>query len=316
MLNIAAIGIGAGLVSALLFGVVITGSPLAILLSVVAPLPIFIAALGWSHWTGLVAAVAGGAAMAVALNGTAGLAFALGWAIPAWWLGYLALLGRPLAAGAMEWYPLGRLLVWIVATASLITLLGVIALGDGSYDTFRANTRRMFEAMMGQGPQGGSGQPSSEAMGLFVGALPFFFAINFVLILTLNLWLAAKTVQMSGRLPRSWPDIPATTMPRVVLVGFGASVALAFAPGLAGAAGLILAGGFLAAFALQGLAFIHDTSRQRPGRGFLLGGLYVLLVFISQVTLPLLALLGCADVALPLRNRFRAGPPAPRPPTL
>src|SRR4051812_16419246 len=44
-----AIGIGAGLVSALLFGVVITGSPLSMMLSVIAPLPIFIAALGWNH---------------------------------------------------------------------------------------------------------------------------------------------------------------------------------------------------------------------------------------------------------------------------
>lgn len=38
-----AVGIGAGLVSALLFAVVITGSPLAMLLSYLAPLPVFIA---------------------------------------------------------------------------------------------------------------------------------------------------------------------------------------------------------------------------------------------------------------------------------
>ena len=39
----------------------------------------------------------------------------------------------------------------------------------------------------------------------------------FVLILTLNLWLAAKTVQVSGRLPRPWPSIPSTMMPTTSL---------------------------------------------------------------------------------------------------
>src|SRR5215211_1990261 len=133
------VGIGAGLVSALLFGVVITGSPLAMLLSFVAPLPIFIAALGWQHRAGLVAAAVGAIAVGATVNPTAGFAFALGWALPAWWLAYLALLGRPAPHGAMEWYPLGRLLMWIAGTAALITLIGIVALGEGSHETYRAN---------------------------------------------------------------------------------------------------------------------------------------------------------------------------------
>lgn len=316
-MNLLAIGIGAGLVSALLFGAVITGSPLALLLSVVAPLPVFIAALGWSHLAGLVAGAAGAVAMALALNVTAGIAFGIGWALPAWWLAYLALLGRPAADGIMEWYPLGRLLLWIVGTSALITIVGVVAIGDGSYEAFQQSLQGAFEAFLrGQEPGTAGGAPvSNEAFVSFVvGALPFLFAFNFVMILALNLWLAGRAVQISGRLPRPRPYIPATAMPKAAIGLVAASIAASFLPGFAGTAGLALAGGLLAALALQGLTFIHETSRRRPGRALLLGGVYVLTLAVGQVVLPLLAILGLTDVAFSLRNRFRSGAAGPESP--
>jgi hypothetical protein len=86
------VGIGAGLVSALLFSVVITGSPLAAVLYSAAPLPIFIASLGWNHRSGLFATAAGALAVAIALAPTGGIAFALIIGLPAWWIAYLARL--------------------------------------------------------------------------------------------------------------------------------------------------------------------------------------------------------------------------------
>jgi hypothetical protein len=312
-MNIAAIGIGAGLVSALLFAVVITGSPLAMLLSFVAPLPIFIASLGWNHRSGLVAALAGGLALGLGISPTAGLAFAVGWALPAWWLGYLALLGRPVGPGIMEWYPTGRLLLWISGSAALITVLGVLTLGDGSYEAYQTNLREAFSSYLeSQGPQAQDDAPgASEVLSLLVGAMPLLFAFNFVMVLALNLWLAAKTVQVSGRLPRPWPEIPSTFMPWTALVLLGAAIVVSFVPGIAGAAGLALVGALVAAFALQGLAFIHDTSRERPGRAFLLSTVYVLAFLVSSISLPLLALLGLADVAVGLRHRLGSGKAGP-----
>jgi hypothetical protein len=306
-MNTLAVGIGAGLVSALLFGVVITGSPLAMLLSFIAPMPIFIAALGWQHRAGLVAVLAGGIASALALNATGGLAFALGWALPAWWLAYLALLGRPTPDGTMEWYPLGRLVLWIAGTSALITLVGVVALGQGSHEAYRSNLQQAFEALVRPPPSDGEQPPANELVTLFVQALPFFFALNFVIVLSLNLWLAAKTVQISGRLARPWPFIPATAMPGIAVALLAAAVAAGFLPGFVGAFGLALSGALVAAFALQGLAFLHDTSRQRPARGFMLSSVYALALLMSSVVVPLLAILGLADVALSLRNRFGPG---------
>ena len=104
------IGIGAGLVSALLFGVLLKATPLAIVLYLLAPLPILIVGLGWSHKAALVAAATGSLALALVVSPFLGLGFGTYLALPAWWLAYLALLGRPRADGQLEWYPTGRLL--------------------------------------------------------------------------------------------------------------------------------------------------------------------------------------------------------------
>ena len=53
MLQIVMVGLGAGAAAALLFASVVSGSIVAVLLFYLAPLPIMIAALGWSHLAGL-----------------------------------------------------------------------------------------------------------------------------------------------------------------------------------------------------------------------------------------------------------------------
>ena len=113
MMQIVLVGLGAGAAAALLFASVASGSMAAIFLFYLAPLPILIAALGWSHWAGLIAA-----ASATAVIGSPVRLFFI--AVPviafgAWWLGYLALLARPATNGGgteLEWYPVGRLVLW------------------------------------------------------------------------------------------------------------------------------------------------------------------------------------------------------------
>src|SRR5262249_25234390 len=76
------------------------------------PLPILIAALGWSHMAGLIAAASATAAI-VALSGTFFVAVPV-IAFGAWWLGYLALLARPATngGGAVRLYPARPPLLW------------------------------------------------------------------------------------------------------------------------------------------------------------------------------------------------------------
>ena len=320
MIGSIAVGVGAGLVSALLFAVVITGSPLAVFLSIVAPLPVLIAGLGWNHRAGIVAAAVGAAVTSLAFTVSGGAAFAIGWAVPAWGLAYLALLGRSHADGSLEWYPVGRVLLWVALAAAAITLLGVVFLGGGDYLAYRELARQTFESFLRLQTQTPAGTPLAPVRGIpaedlmngIVGAMPFFVASSFAMILALNLWIAAKVVAISGRLPRPWPFIPGTAMPRPALTLLLAGAILAFLPGFLGVGGLALLGALNVSFALQGLAVVHDASRGRPARGAILIATYFLAIFISQIAWPLLAMAGIADAAIGLRHRLTSGGAGPR----
>src|SRR5579871_1820366 len=101
MVQIILMGLGAGTAAALLVASGGSGSLLAFPLFYLAPLPILIVGLGWSHWAALIAGAVGTALLAI--EGTVvSLAFLIGIALPAWWLAYLALLARP-AGDGQEW---------------------------------------------------------------------------------------------------------------------------------------------------------------------------------------------------------------------
>lgn len=319
------IGIGAGLVSALLFGVLLKATALAIVLYLLAPLPILIVGLGWSHKAALVAGFTGALALAFVVQPFLGLGFLAYLALPAWWLAYLALLGRPGPGGAMEWYPTGRLLAWTASTAAL-AFVAIAVIASPDYGTFQAQLRGMTRSIVQIQMQSRASAPPAPAEGeapdappdaaegpqtavadALAGIAPGLATQGLALLLTFYLWAAARIVRVSGRLPRPWPDVPGTMMPRGVLGLLGGAVVLALVPGYPGVLGVALFGALSAAFALQGLAAFHDRSRGRTGRGALLFGLY-LLVFVTQgFALVALALFGIADTALD-RRRPKAAP--------
>ncbi|MDP4006856.1 DUF2232 domain-containing protein [Methylobacterium sp. NEAU K] len=329
------IGIGAGLVSALLFGVLLKATPLAILLYLVAPLPILIVGLGWSHKAALAAVAAGSLALALVIAPFMGLAFAAYIALPAWWLAYLTLLGRETPAG-LEWYPTGRLLGWTAATAAL-AFIAIAVLSSPNHAAFDAQLRGLARTLVQvrdpasrpaieprrsdappaetddanpgsnaePAPQNGPDQADvtrAEVADALARVVPAFAANGLALLLTFYLWASARIVKISGRLPRPWPDLPSTAMPRATLATLAAAILMCFAPGYVGVFGVALVGAFSAAFALQGLAAFHDRSRGRPGRGLMLFGMYLILFVTQGVALVALTLFGLADTALDRRR--------------
>ena len=318
MISLVIIGLGAGLAAALLFGTVAVGAPAAMILCYLAPLPIVIATLGWHRQVGLLACFVGAAAMALAIRSSAGTAFLFGPALPAWALGCLVLTGRqavgPDAAGRTEWLAPGMILFATGLAGAFLALAAAIGLGRGDAiefeDVLRRATTAILSTDLGLGGRGGSrgGGVSPTFVNLLVVVAPAVAAAAFTLGLAANLWLGAKSAALSGRLPRPWPALPETRMPRLALGIAGAAVVLCLLSGWPAILGRALAGGLGMAFALGGLALLHAATRGRSGRVPILVMTYLLSVFFGGTVLPILALAGMLDSATTLRRRLPAPP--------
>jgi hypothetical protein len=311
------IGAGAGLVSALLFAVTTTGHPLALLLYFIAPLPLLIVALGWRHHAALAGAAAGTLAVAAVFSPFAGLAFGIGVALPAWWFGYLALLARH-ENGQVEWYPTGRLLLWIALVSGALTLVGAMAIA-GDYETFARLLEKAVLALDESNPGlfGNSATPEGQAAlqrfaELIAVLAPPVSAAMGVLVDVVLLWAAGRVVKSSDRLPRPWPALRDARLPASALGLLGASLVGSFVlDGLGALGARALGAALLMAFSLQGLATIHVLTLGMAGRASILGGVYAVLLFLPGWPVLALALLGLADAVFDVRARKRQGPPPP-----
>lgn len=312
------IALAAGAASALMFASIISGALVSILLFYLAPLPLMVTAIGWSP---LLAAI-GGIAAATALGLLFGMpylgAFVLTIALPAWWLGHLSTLGRPAdtasangaAPPAVEWYPPGRLLLWIAGFATLTTMAALMTLG-GDAETITAALRRGLSRIMnirGATPEAPTGGESQGMMDALVTIAPAAAAIAAIMTLTLNLWLAGRITLTSGRLKRTWPDLTTAALPPMTLVGLCVALGLSFVGGLLGIAAQIASAALLMAFALTGLATLHAVTRGRKSRVLWLSSVYAVVGIFGWPVLGLIVL-GLADAMLDFRRRIP--PPAP-----
>jgi hypothetical protein len=316
MIALVLIGIAAGAASALMFASIISGALISLVLFYLAPLPLMVAALGW----GALAAAIGGIAAASGLGAIFGLnyciAFAVAVALPGWWLGHLALLGRPIATGNgatppdLEWFPVGRILLWIAGFAALTTFAALLTLGTDTAtiaDTLRRGLTRIFTA---------PNEPSAAEIDQWVDAMvtlaPVAAAAVAMPTLTLNLWLAGKITFTSGRLRRPWPDLKTTALPPITLAVLCVSMAFCFAGGLPALLAKIVTSALMMAYAFTGFAVLHTLTLALKSRPFWLGSIYAVVVLFVWPVLAMVAL-GIADAVFGLRARYLRSRPPPIP---
>ena len=322
MIAIVLIAIVAGCASALMFASMISGALISILLVNLAPLPLMVAALGW----GPLCATIGGIGAATVLGSIFGLpyciTFAVAVALPAWWLGHLALLGRPVANGVssgngagpmmpvLEWYPVGRILLWISASAALTTIVALLALGTDAVSITNA-LRRGLLMLIGP-PDATAAGEIEQLVDAVVKIMPALAAIGAMMMLTLNLWLAAKITATSGRLHRPWPDLKSAALPPLTLAALCAAIAFYFAGGLLAILGQIITTVLMMAYALIGLAVLHTLTLALKSRALWLGCTYAIVVMFVWPAVPM-AVLGIADAIFGLRQRYLQERPPPLP---
>ena len=304
----------AGLASALMFASITSGALISLLLINLAPLPLMVAGLAWGPLGPVIGSVAATAVIGSVFGIPYGMAFILTNALPACWLSHLVLLGRAQANGAsmsqgeaLEWYPVGRILLWIVILATLITTATLLTMGsDGPaiQNTIRRGWGELLDS---------AGIASKDAtLDVLMLLTPIGAEIAAVIVLTLNLWLAAKIAATSGRLPRPWPDLKSTALPRWTIAVLATTVALCFLGGLPAILAQVLTAGFSIAYAMSGFAVLHTLTLAMKSRIFLLVCTYAIVAAFAWALLPI-ALLGLADAIFGLRQRYLRSRPPPVP---
>jgi hypothetical protein len=324
MMQIVLIGLGAGAASALLFASIASGSPLSFALANFAQLPILLAAIGWTHLAGLLATLVASVGLALATSGSVALAFFLGIGLPAWWIGYLALLARRTGPDPanIEWYPVGRIVVWTAIAAGLVVLVTMLRYGFDA-DQIQAGMRRELERAL----RFLSGSPANSPLqipsvreperllDLLVLIVPPMKAVALTATSLLNLWLAALIVRVSGRLKRPWPQIAQMTFPPFAATVLAIAVAGTFLPDLIGLASGVFTASLLLAFALLGFAVLHTITLGINGRAFMLTGLYFT-VGLFGWPIVIVSMVGLFEAMLGMRARAaarRRPPSAPGP---
>jgi predicted membrane protein DUF2232 len=310
MMQLVLVGIAAGVASALVFASIASGSALSIPLFYLAPLPVLMAAMGWGHMSGLIAAGLAALGLGLAFGTMLFVVFLVGVGLPAWWLGYLALLARPVTNGApghLEWYPVGRLVIWAAFLGSLVAV-GVIIRFGFDPESIQAGLQRTLEILFQVRDADRAGAPTGTAeirefitwLSVWlprIGAIPTLLASLF------NLWLAARIVSASGRLKRPWPDLSAIAFPSWVPLLLAAAIAGTFAPGLLGVLCWVLTASLMTAYMLLGFAVLHATTRPLSGRIFILGATYLSVMLLRWPALAV-AVIGLLDAALDIRGRI------------
>ncbi|MDR3372308.1 MAG: hypothetical protein P4L98_01145 [Ancalomicrobiaceae bacterium] len=298
-----AIGVVAGLASALLMLSPAGGSALAVPLTAAVSLPLVIASLGWGTFAGVLGVVVASAATA-ALHPMLAVDFAIFFAPPALVGSHLIGLARPRSVAppaadmpappnaGLEWYPLGRAAA-IVAALSAAAAVGIAAVGgfnpaDLSPDQI-AVLATVYAELMSDGAPTSAEDLAAIRHGLpaLLALLPFIFTAVWTLIAFINLYLGAWIAARSDRLARPWEDVAGLEPPLWATLAFFVALVFSTLTGTFGALAMALAGSLAMLHLVVGLGVVHTVTRGWTLRVPLLILVYVL---FGLFALPLLGL--------------------------
>lgn len=303
--------IGAGVLSALFFALVLTSAPEALLITPFSMLPLLLIGMSGTAATGALSAIAGIVVFGLIGGGIGWAAlYAATEAVPAYGLSRLALHRRPDANGRLQYTSAGTL--YTAATLYAVAFVAVLQFAffepdGGFFLTLQALVQLSLGATIGRGVAPAEFQQlvSETAMGV-PGVLASWWLV--ILLGNLAITQALLTRWKSMQRPPLW--LSRMTLPRW-LAGLSLAALLYFfiAPMDAGFLGKTFAVILFLPCFFVGLVCIHYLCRGwRPGP-FVLAGVYLILFIVLWPTLIAATILGIAEQWIRLRERL--GGPQP-----
>jgi hypothetical protein len=314
------IGFGAGIVSALLLLVgAIFGNLGAVLLIYLAPLPLALAGLTLGL-PAVLAGLAGGVIAGLSLSGPVALAHLLTVGLPVAVLVRQALLARSAAeagddgadvVGEVQWYPLGRLVVWLGGFAVALFAVVMVVLAGEPGGVVGWLDERLLLMLETYGANFGTlvtERTAAEVAAQTARLMPAIMAVVWMGVMVLNFALAQGLAKRFGRNLRPSPRFEDLVLPRWLGAVLGAALLLAFASGDAGLFGGVVLGVVFAAYLVQGLSVLHKAAQMTPVPGLVMAGV-VVSIGVFGVPAVLVAALGLVEDWFRLRRRIGGGRP-------
>lgn len=299
---------GAGILSALVYALTFTGSPVALLFAPFTMLPLFLVGLGAGPAMVGVAGVSATVLIGIIAGSyISGLMYVLWEALPAIIVSRQALAQRQGPNAAPTWAPAGRIIGLATAYAAGLLMIFVIwfAFREGG---LRGFVEARLTAMLSPAIQGGSSPEAEAQLAVFVNELSYMLPgalMAWWLVFTIvNLGIAQALLTKWKRNLRPVLRLQRLEVPRwigvvlvaAILIGAAASGQIAFV-------GWNLAVVCIVPFFYVGLVVLHMLARGWSPGPFFLAGFYLLLLFRGWPAL-VLAVLGFADQWAKLRHKL------------
>jgi uncharacterized protein YybS (DUF2232 family) len=309
------IGIIAGLTAAALYATVATGAAVALVLFYIAPLPLFIAGLGWGSIAAIAGGIAGASVLALTVDPKLGAVFAVTVALAPAFLSHLALKSRELSAAngtvtqSTEWYPEGHLVMWTASLAILLVGATLLLTGIGP-EQLKELLGEMMKRMneLGTKPSAPLTPEVQAQMTTFIGGaalfIPAISASVWIIATLVNMLIASRILNASGRNVRVWAPFRTLTLPPSTALALGLAIICALlVSGILGLIAKTAAMALATVTAILGLSTFHYLVHDHPMRTMLLTGVYVLIFAFTGFGILPLIVLAIAEMIFGLRAR-------------
>ncbi len=307
------IAVACGLITAMLFLAPLTLGGLGFVMSTFTAMPLFVVALGFGTFNGIVAGVVAAVAVSVFTGFYGALAVGGATLFPAIWIGHMIGLSRD-ENGEAEWFPVSTILFRMALMCAAIVFGFGALIGytpELALEQAQAIMQQIAAAQsQASGAEVLSAEVIKEQSAAIANLIPLAMPISLLLLMVLNLILAARFARKRGWILRPQVNLPLeTAMPQVAVGVFAIAIALSFLSGPIALIAQVITGAMVGAFLLVGLATLHFLTIGTPIRGVFLGITYFALL-MSRTLAGVVALIGVGETLFQIRAR-RGDPKSP-----